>query len=202
MATGFASALSEGQPAQLDLGEEAVPCLVVGFTGADVVLAPKHRRSRPRTPSRPGLTTYLLIDAGGTLQALKAEVRRGRHRGRARRHAARPVPPRPAPHLLARPARPARAPAPGRRPGRAEDHLHARHQRRRPARRAPVVLPRGRPARRRDRARAGQPRDQATAETVRVTDTDVSLSFIEIEPEDRLILAQLTFAYHRRRAGQ
>ena len=43
---------------------------------------------------------------------------------------------------------------------------------------------------------------KATAETVRETDTDVSLSFVEIEPEDRLILAQLTFAYHRRRAGQ
>ncbi len=43
---------------------------------------------------------------------------------------------------------------------------------------------------------------KVTAETVRVTDKDVSLSFIHIEPEDRLILAQLTFAYHRRRAGQ
>ena len=41
MATGFASALSEGQPAQIDLGEDALPCLVVGFTGADVMLAPQ-----------------------------------------------------------------------------------------------------------------------------------------------------------------
>jgi len=41
-----------------------------------------------------------------------------------------------------------------------------------------------------------------TAATVRETAADVSLSFVEIEPEDRLILAQLTFAYHRRRAGQ
>ena len=52
MATGFASALSEGQPAQLDLGEEAVPCLVVGFTGADVVLAP----SAPLPPDALGPT--------------------------------------------------------------------------------------------------------------------------------------------------
>ena len=53
--TGFASALSEGQPAQLDLGEEAVPCLVVGFTGADVVLAPSadSRRMRSRPATRP-----------------------------------------------------------------------------------------------------------------------------------------------------
>ena len=43
---------------------------------------------------------------------------------------------------------------------------------------------------------------KGTAETVRVTDKDVSLSFIQIEAEDRLLLAQLTFAYHRRRAGQ
>ena len=43
---------------------------------------------------------------------------------------------------------------------------------------------------------------RATAETVRVTATDVSLSFTDIEAEDRLLLAQLTFAYHRRRAGQ
>src|SRR3954454_989903 len=74
MATGFASALSEGQPAQLDLGDEAVPCLVVGFTGADVVLAPSAELP-PDALEQGRLTTYLLIDAGGTLQALKAEVR-------------------------------------------------------------------------------------------------------------------------------
>ena len=73
MATGFASALSEGQPAQLDLGEEAVPCLVVGFTGADVVLAPSGPLPEDFVPS--GHLSYLLIDAGGSLQALKANVR-------------------------------------------------------------------------------------------------------------------------------
>ena len=46
MATGFASALSEGQPAQLDLGDDAVPCLVVGFTGNDVMLAPQSAVAR------------------------------------------------------------------------------------------------------------------------------------------------------------
>jgi hypothetical protein len=75
MATGFASALSEGQPAQLDLGEEALPCLVVGFTGADVILAPRAPLS-PDALER-GLTAYLLIEAGGSLQALKAWVREG-----------------------------------------------------------------------------------------------------------------------------
>jgi hypothetical protein len=43
---------------------------------------------------------------------------------------------------------------------------------------------------------------KATAQPVRVTDSDVSLSFTAIGAEDRLLLAQLTFAYHRRRAGQ
>ena len=76
MATGFASALSEGQPAQLDLGEEAVPCLVVGFQGSDVMLAPgaalpEDAIGQTRT------TAYLLIEAGGALHALKAEVRPG-----------------------------------------------------------------------------------------------------------------------------
>jgi hypothetical protein len=42
---------------------------------------------------------------------------------------------------------------------------------------------------------------RATAETVRVTPADVSLSFTNIGAEDRLLLAQLTFAYHRRRAS-
>src|SRR3954467_1579087 len=79
MATSFASALTEGQPAQLDLGEEAVPCLVVGFTGADVVLAPSAEL--PPDALESGFTTYLLIDAGGSLQALKAEVRRAGNDG-------------------------------------------------------------------------------------------------------------------------
>ena len=41
---------------------------------------------------------------------------------------------------------------------------------------------------------------RASATEVRVTATDLSLSFTHIAPEDRLLLAQLTFAYHRRRA--
>src|SRR3954470_13605698 len=79
MATGFANALSEGQPAQLDLGDEAVACLVLGFTGAEVVLAPKAEL--PPDALEPGLTSYLLIEAGGSLQALKAQVRPGLSEG-------------------------------------------------------------------------------------------------------------------------
>src|SRR3954453_13488844 len=80
MATGFASALSEGQPAQIDLGEDALPCLVVGFDGADVMLAPGGPIP-PETIGPPGLIAYLLIEAGGSLQALKANIRRGFNQG-------------------------------------------------------------------------------------------------------------------------
>src|SRR3954453_17637816 len=75
MPTGFASALSEGQPAQLDLGEEAVPCLVVGFQGSDVILAPGAEL--PPDAVGPRTTAYLLIEAGGMLHALKAMIRPG-----------------------------------------------------------------------------------------------------------------------------
>src|ERR1700748_2854655 len=75
MATGFASALSEGQPAQLDLGEDAVPCLVVGFSGANVVLAPKG--PIPEDALGPTLKeSCRLPESGGNLHALKANVRR------------------------------------------------------------------------------------------------------------------------------
>jgi hypothetical protein len=201
MAIGFASALSEGQPAQLDLGDEAVPCLVVGYTGADVVHTPSAELPEEAlTPG--GLTTYLLIDAHGTLQALKAEVRESGTDGELvatlldpfrlgqRRTFSR------APLVLPAHLRPAgfeEAPkttftrdisAGGLRVARQSTFV--------PSDVHEVVL---------GLVQAGR-EIKATAETVRETDADVSLSFLEITPEDRLILAQLTFAYHRRRAGQ
>jgi hypothetical protein len=200
MATGFASALSEGQPAQLDLGEDAVPCLVVGFTGADVVLAPSAEL--PEDALSNGLTTYLLIDAGGTLQALKAEVRRAGTDGELvatlldpfrlgqRRTFSRAPLVLPA-HL--RPLGSQDAPKTTFTRDISAGGLRvARQSSYEPADVHDVVI--GLVAANRE--------IKATAETVRETDTDVSLSFIEIEAEDRLILAQLTFAYHRRRAGQ
>ena len=200
MATGFASALSEGQPAQLDLGEEAVPCLVVGFTGADVVLQPTAELAPDALSS--GLTTYLLIEAGGTLQALKAEVcRTGQDRelvatlldpfrlGQRRTFSRAP---------LVRPAhlRPLGEDGPPKttftRDVSAGGLRVARQSSYRPADVHQVVI---------GLVQANR-EITATARTVRETGSDVSLSFVEIEPEDRLILAQLTFAYHRRRAGQ
>jgi hypothetical protein len=199
MATGFASALSEGQPAQLDLGEEAVPCLVVGFTGADVVLAPSAEI--PEDALAPGLTTtYLLIDAHGSLQALKAEVRRAGNDGELvatlldpfrlgqRRTFSR------APLVLPAHLHPLGADTPPKttftRDISAGGLRIARQSSYVPADVHNVVI---------GLVQANR-EIKATAETVRETNTDVSLSFIEIEAEDRLILAQLTFAYHRRRA--
>jgi hypothetical protein len=199
MATGFASALTEGQPAQLDLGEEAVPCLVVGFSGAEVVLAPggdvPPEALDPKNPS------YLLIEAGGSLQALKAHVREGYSDGELiatlldpfrlgqRRNFSR------APLVLPAHLRPAGDTEPpsttftrdisagGLRVARQSSYSEASlHE---------VVIG------------LVQANREITviASTVRVTPQDISLNFTEIEAEDRLILAQLTFAYHRRRAG-
>jgi PilZ domain len=200
MATGFASALSEGQPAHLDLGEEAVPCLVVGFSGADVVLAPGG--DIPEDALAPGNTSYLLIEADGTLQALKAHVKPGYTAGELvatlldpfrlgqRRNFSR------APLVLPAHVRPA---------GETEDPTTtftrdisagglriARQSGYREADLHEVVL---------GLVQANR-EIRATAETVRLTPADVSLRFTDIEAEDRLLLAQLTFAYHRRRAGQ
>jgi hypothetical protein len=199
MATGFASALSEGQPAQLDLGDEAVPCLVVGFSGADVVLAPGGEL--PDDAIVPSNVSFLLIESQGTLHALKAHVKPGTGEGELvatlldpfrlgqRRNFSR------APLVLPAHLRPAGDDQPpattftrdisagGLRVARQSSHREADvHE-------VTIGL-----------VQANRELN-ATAETVRTTDSDVSLSFVEIEAEDRLLLAQLTFAYHRRRAG-
>lgn len=198
MATSFASALSEGQPAQLDLGDRAVPCLVVGFTGADVMLAPQA--PLPEEALESDLTAYLLIDAGGSLQALKTRIRPGYAEGELiatlldpfrlgqRRTFSRARLVLPA-HL--RPAGSEAAPnttftrdisAGGLRVAKQSSYIEADlHE---------IVIG----------LVQADTEIRARAETVRVTNTDVSLSFTEIDPAERLLLAQLTFAYHRRRA--
>jgi hypothetical protein len=200
MATGFASALSEGQPAHLDLGEEAVPCLVVGFQGSDVILAPGGEL--PDDAIGPRTIGFLLIEAGGMLHALKAQVRPGYAEGELvatlldpfrlgqRRNFSRAPIVLPA-HL--RPVGDAQEPwttftrdvsAGGLRVARQSGYREAgAHE---------VVLGLVQA----DREIRG------TATAVRVTDADVSLSFIDLGAEDRLLLAQLTFAYHRRSASR
>jgi hypothetical protein len=198
MATGFGSALSEGQPAQLDLGEEAVPCLVVGFDGADIVLA---FQATPEEGLPDNGISFLLIEAEGRLHALKAFVRPGSTDGEyvatlldpfrlgQRRNFSRAPLVLPA-HL--RPAGDEEKPwtsftrdisAGGLRVARQSSYREAAlHE---------VVI---------GLVQANR-EIKALATPARVTDTDLSLSFTEIEAEDRLLLAQLTFAYHRRRAG-
>jgi PilZ domain len=199
MATGFGSALSEGQPAQLDLGDEAVPCLVVGFNGADIVLA---FQETPEGGLPANGLSFLLIEADGRLHALKAYVRAGSVEGEyvatlldpfrlgQRRNFSRAPLVLPA-HL--KPAGDENEPwttftrdisAGGLRVARQSSYREA-------ARHAVVI------------GLVQADREiRATAEAVRVTDADVSLSFTDIGAEDRLLLAQLTFAFHRRRAGQ
>ena len=177
-----------------------MPCLVVGFSGADVVLAPGG--VVPPDAIGPGNISFLLIEADGNLHALKAHVRPGYNdselvatlldpfRLGQRRNFSR------APLVLPAHVRPA---------GETEDPSTtftrdisagglrvARQSGYREADLHEIVL---------GLVQANR-EIRAMAETVRVTDTDVSLSFTDIEAEDRLLLAQLTFAYHRRRAGQ
>jgi PilZ domain len=200
MATGFASALSEGQPAQIDLGEDALPCLVVGFDGADVMLAPSAPIP-PEAIGEDGLTAYVLIEAGGNLQALKAHIRKGFTEGELvatlldpfrlgqRRNFSR------APLVLPAHVRPAGDTDPPvtsfTRDISAGGLRIARQSSYREADLHEVVL---------GLVQANR-EIRAMAETVRVTPADVSLRFTDIGAEDRLILAQLTFAFHRRRAA-
>lgn len=201
MATGFASALTEGQPAQLDLGVEAFPCVVVGFTGADVVLAPTVPLPAEALEEADG-DSYLLIDAGGSLQALKARVQESGTGGELvatlldpfrlgqRRNFSR------APLVVPAHLRPLGDEAPPNttftRDISAGGLRVKRQSTYRPAATHSIILA---------LVQAGL-EIAATAATVRETDQDVSLRFVEISAEDRLLLAQLTFAYHRRSAGR
>ncbi|WP_081685737.1 PilZ domain-containing protein [Candidatus Solirubrobacter pratensis] len=198
MATGFGSALSEGQPAQLDMGEAAVPCLVVGFDGADIVLA---FRALPEEVLPANGISFLLIEAAGRLHALKANVRPGITDGEfvatlldpfrlgQRRNFSR------APLVL-----PAHL-----RPDGDDDKPWTSFTR-------DISAGGLRVARQSSYREAGvhevviglvqaDCEIRAKAVPVRITDSDISLSFSQIEAEDRLLLGQLTFAYHRRRAG-
>jgi hypothetical protein len=200
MATGFANALSEGQPAHLDLGDETVPCLVIGFQGPDVMLAPGAEL--PADALEPGTVAYLLIEAGGSLHALKANVREGYAEGELVA-------------TLLDPFRLGQRRAFSRAPIVLPAHLRPLGDEEKPWTTFTRDVSAGglRVARQSGYREAGEQEVvlglvqvdreiRARAAEVRVTDADLSLSFTEIEAEDRLLLAQLTFAYHRRSAAQ
>jgi hypothetical protein len=199
MPTGFGSALSEGQPAQLDMGQEAVPCLVVGFDGADIVLA---FQAMPEEGLPANGISFLLIEADSRLHALKAYVRPGSAEGEFIA-------------TLLDPFRLGQRRSFSRAPLVLPAHLRPLGDEEKPwTTFTRDVSAGGLRVARQSSYREAAAHDiviglvqadreiTAKASPVRVTDADVSLSFTEIGAEDRLLLAQLTFAYHRRRAGR
>jgi hypothetical protein len=180
----------EGQPARLDIGE-SLPCRVIGFSGPDVVLALEEQ---PEEFPGIGSLAYLLIEADGRMQAVRG-------------HIGSP----PGEELVLR----------------LSDDI--RLGQRRTFSRAPISLPavvRSRDGGEwstvtRDVSAGGvcvaregaDPGDGALevriqvadhevvaeAVAVRVTSDDLGLRFEAIERDDRMLLASLALAYHRRR---
>ena len=70
MSYGTMPQLVEGQPARLDIGE-SLPCRVIGFSGSDVVLA---LEAQPEDPPALGDHAYLLIESAGRMQALRGRI--------------------------------------------------------------------------------------------------------------------------------
>jgi PilZ domain len=62
--------LVEGQSARLDIGE-SLPCRIIGFSGPEVVLA---LEAQPAEEIERGQQAYLLLESGGTLQAVRGRV--------------------------------------------------------------------------------------------------------------------------------
>jgi hypothetical protein len=163
--------LVEGQPAHLDVGE-SLACRVIGFSGPDIVLA--------------------LLESGGRLQAVRGQIGRpagdavvlrladdtgsaSAARSRARRFRCPSA------------SGPAPAATSGARP---------RRERRRRVRR-----PRGRQMVDGTldlRIQVADHEVVAAALAVRVTDAELGRRFDEIDGDDRLLLASLALAYHRR----
>lgn len=191
MSSGTLPQLVEGQPARLDIGE-SLPCRVIGFSGPDVVLA---LGQQPETPPAPGDPAYLLIESGGRMQAVRGrigipagheiilrlsdDIRLGQRRTFSR-----------AP--LALPAR-----------VRSRDGGEEWSTVTRDVSAGGVCVAR-------EGADPGdgslevriQVADHevvAKAVAVRVTGDDLGLRFEEIERDDRMLLASLALAYHRRR---
>jgi hypothetical protein len=180
--------LVEGQPAYLDIGE-SLPCRIIGFSGPDVVLA---LEAQPEEELEIGSQAYLLIESEGRMQAVRGVI--GTPAGE---------------EIVLR----------------LSDDI--RLGQRRTFSRAPISLPavvktqsgewstvtRDVSAGGVCVARAGDPGDGAIqvriqvadhevvaeAVPVRVTSEDLGLRFEEIERDDRMLLASLTLAYHRRR---
>ena len=188
MAVSTLPQLVEGQAAALDVGV-SVPCRVIGFSGADVVLSLGAALPHDRESD----VAYLLVEAGGNLQAVRGrigapagdelvlrltdDIRLGQRRLFSR--APVPLPARltePAGHTWSTVTRDisaggVRVTRHGARPS--EELLELELQ-------------------------VGGYGVHAGVRVVRVTEHDLGLRFERIEREDRLLLTSLALAYHRR----
>lgn len=191
MSYGTMPQLVEGQPARLDIGE-SLPCRVIGFSGLDVILA---LAQQPETPPEPGDPAYLLIESDGRMQAVRGrigvpagdeivlrlsdDIRLGQRRTFSR-----------APIAL-----PARV--------RARDGGDEWSTVTRDVSAGGVCVARegADPGAGTLEVRIQVADHEVVAEAVavRVTVDDLGLRFEEIERDDRLLLASLALAYHRRR---
>ena len=191
MSFGSLPQLVEGQPARLDIGE-SLPCRVIGFTGLDIVLALEQQPVDDELDlEKPA---YLLIEAGGRMQALRGHI--GSLAGQ---------------EMVLR----------------LSDSI--RLGQRRIFSRAPISLPVVVKSRDGDewttvtrdvsaggvcvaragarsvdgalelRIRVADHEVVAEAVAMRVTTDDLGLRFEQIQRDDRLLLASLALAYHRRR---
>lgn len=182
--------LVEGQPARLDVGA-SLPCRIIGFSGPDVVLAVDER---PEEPLEVGENAYLLLESEGRMQAVRGrigspladevvltvtdDIRLGQRRTFSR--APLPLPVR----LRSRGGGEwttttrdvsAGGVCVGREGADSVD--------------GPLEL----------RIQVADHEVVAEAVAVRVTEAELGLRFEEIERDDRLLLASLALAYHRRR---
>jgi hypothetical protein len=182
--------LVEGQAARLDVGV-SLPCRIIGFSGADVVLA---LQAAAPDALEAGTVGYLLVEASGSLQAVRGSITApaggelilrltDRIRlGQRRLFSRAPI------------ALPAEL--------RQLDEVRAWKTVTRDVSAGGVRIARP------DGAEVGEGRlelaiavgdHEATArvEIVRQTARDLGLRFAEIDRDDRLLLASLALAYHR-----
>jgi PilZ domain len=184
--------LVEGQPARLDVGE-SLPCRVIGFSGPDVVLALEAQLEDD--PPEVGAVAYLLLESDGRMQAVRGrigspladevilrvtdDIRLGQRRTFSR----------------------APVPLPVRMRSRARGGEWSTVTRDVSAG-GVCVAREGADAvdgTLELRIQVADHEVVAEAVAVRVTDAELGLRFEEIERDDRLLLASLALAYHRRR---
>jgi hypothetical protein len=181
--------LVEGQPARLDIGE-SLPCRVIGFSGPDVVLALEEQ---PEEELVVGSPAYLLIESGGRMQAVRGligspageeivlrlsdDIRLGQRRTFSRAPISLPA-------VVKTTA--------------GEWTTHTRD-----VSAGGVCVARGGAdpgdGALQVRIQVANHEVVAEARAVRVTNDDLGLRFEAIERDDRMLLASLALAYHRRR---